>query len=188
MSKKIYIISWPSGVGKTTIWKILVDMDDLLFEKVITTTTRCPREGESYGVHYYFVEKEKFSRLIEQNRMIEYAIVHGNYYWSSYEELDRILDIWKIPLYIVDPQWAKFLKDKLIKDYDVSTIFLMPPSEDELVKRLNNRWTETQESFDLRLKESLDQIKDKDFYDYTIINDDIDKTIDEFISIIKPSS
>ena len=184
MSNRVFIISWPSGVWKTTIWKLLVDMDTLNFEKIVTTTTRQPREWESYWLHYYFVDSDRFHRLIEQWRMIEYAFVHWNYYWSTYEELERIISDWKIPLYIVDHQWAVFLKDKLTSDYKVETILLYPPSELELRKRLKERWSEDDTSFKVRFEESMEQLKHKDFYDHIIVNDIIEETIDKFIELI----
>ncbi len=187
MKKRVYIMSWPSWVGKTTVWEIIINSDNLNFEKIITTTTRQPRDDEFYWVHYYFVEEEKFDRLVESWSLIEYAKVHWNYYWSTYEELERILHEWLIPLYIVDHQWALFLKEKLKDDYDVVTVVLLPPNKDELLKRLNKRWTETEETLKIRFQESMEQLEEKDFYDYEIVNDNLEKTVEEFIKITKNS-
>jgi len=121
----IFIISWPSWVWKTTLWTILSQQkDDLKIEKVITTTTRTQRPWEIHWKDYYFVSIEDFGKLIKEDKLVEWAEVHNNFYWSTYDELNRILSKWYRPLYIVDPQWAKYLKKVLSSDYNVITIFL----------------------------------------------------------------
>lgn len=101
---RILILSGPSGVGKTTVWEALrTDHVDQI-EKIITTTTRARREGEIEGQHYYFLTREEFQFHIDSGDMIEYALVHGNYYGSTLQELGRIVELGKHPLYIVDPQ------------------------------------------------------------------------------------
>ncbi|MBS8121691.1 guanylate kinase [Candidatus Vampirococcus lugosii] len=183
-NKKIFIISGPSGVGKTTIGNYVIDADDLDFEKIITTTTREPRADEFYGIHYYFVDDEKFKRQIEAGKFIEYALVHGKYYGSTYEELDRIFSDGKIPFYIVDHQGAVFLKEKLSKEYIVKLILLVPPNEDELINRLKQRGTESEEEIKIRLQDSKKQLQYKDVYDYQIVNNDLEDAIEKFIKII----
>ncbi len=184
MQSKVYILSWPSGVGKTTVWDILLKENDLGLKKIITTTTRNKREWEIDWLDYYFLNKENFQKKIEDDEFIEYAIVHDNYYWSTYDELDNILRNNFIALYIVDPQWAIFLKEKLKNKYDIITFFLLPPSEEDLKQRLLDRWTETEESFNIRFDESLEQMKQKNNYDFCIVNSDLKKTIEDFKKII----
>ena len=184
---KVFILSWPSGVGKTSIWeKFKQKYPNSNIEKVITTTTRPKREYEIDGKDYYFVTVDDFAKLIKEHKLIEYAEVHNNFYGSTYAELERILNSGKNPLYIVDPQGVKFLKEKLWKDYEVKTIFILPPSEEELKKRLLKRGEDpNSESFKVRLNESLVWLAEKDDYDFTILNDDLDKAVEQFKSIIE---
>ncbi len=182
----IYILSWPSGVWKTTIWHAAEKSCFQYVEKVITTTSRPIREWEIGGMHYHFVERGVFERFIDENALIEYALVHGNYYGSTFSELDRIVQTGKSPLYIIDPQGMVHIRPVLEKRwYTVKSIFLLPPSLDELKKRLWWRWTETDTAFDLRLANALIELEDKDYYDFQIVNDDILITTQKILSILQ---
>lgn len=183
---KIAIISGPSGVGKNTILSELFKINSKL-ERIITTTTRGKRSHELQGVDYYFVSKEKFESYIKENKLIEHANVHRNFYGSTYKELERIVLNWHTPIYEVDPQWAKFLSEVLTKFYkncEIITIFLLPPNNEELKKRLAHRWTDTKEEIEKRFQESLKQMEEQDYYDYSVINDDIIKTTETLDGII----
>lgn len=175
---KVVIISGPSGVGKNTIISELFKIDPKT-EMVITTTTRNMREGEEHGVNYYFISREEFETCIEEGKMIEHAIVHRNLYGSTYQELERIVNKWNTPIYQVDPQWAKHLSKAVMERYEnceVITVFLLPPNNEELKKRLAHRGKDSKEEIEKRFQESLKQIEEQDFYDYRVINDDIAKT------------
>ena len=112
--QKIFILSWPSWVGKTTVRENFKQTyTNTNIEKIITTTTRTKRDYEIDWKDYYFVCTKEFKILINEKKLIEYAKVHKNFYGSTYIELERILKKWKIPLYIVDPQWVKSLKKTL---------------------------------------------------------------------------
>ena len=187
--KKVFILAGPSWVWKTTLWqKFKEKYPQFPVEKIITSTTRPRRDGEIHGRDYYFLSLEEFKDKIENKEFIEYAEVHNNFYGSTYEELERILKKGKFPLYIVDPQWVKFLKEKLSWIYDVKTIFILPPSEEELKRRLIKRGeTPDSESFKIRLKESLIWLAEKDNYDYQIVNDDLDKAVEELKNIFSLS-
>lgn len=184
MKKTIFILSWPAWVGKTTLWhKIENDMPEL--EKVVTTTSRNSREGEVSGLHYHFITRDEFEKKIHNSDLIEYAIVHTNYYGSTGSELERILSKNKCPIYIIEPQGMIHLKP-LLEDrgYTVLTIFLLPPSLDELKLRLHNRWTETKEQFEIRLATAMTELEQQEFYDIKIINDDLEKTKEEITTVI----
>ncbi len=185
MRKTIFILSWPSWVGKTTLWhNLLNEKDDIKIEKVITTTTRKPRDWEVNGKDYYFVSIEDFWKLIKENKLVEWAEVHNNFYWSTYQELERIIKRWYKPLYIVDPQWSKYLKKVLSDKYKVVTVFILPPSIEELKQRLLKRWEDpNSEAFKIRLNESLVWINDADHYDYKIVNDNLEDTINKLKNI-----
>ncbi len=180
----VFILSGPAGAGKTTIWHA-IEKEATHIEKVVTTTSRTIREGEKDGTHYHFLTKGEFEAQIHTGNLIEYAIVHTNYYGSTYSELERIINNSKSPIYIIEPQWMVHLKP-LLEDkwYTVVTIFLLPPSLDELKKRLHGRGTETPEQFEIRLATALTELEQQDFYDIRIVNDDLKKAKKELLEIL----
>jgi guanylate kinase len=174
------VISAPSGAGKTTIIeKLLFDCDDLKF--VISTTTRPKREKEIDGESYHFIEHNKFKQMINDNQFLEWAEVHQNYYGTSKKEIDRIKSEGKIPIFDVDVQGAKSLKDCLA---DAIFIFILPPSLSELKSRLMGRNTDSEEQIELRIKNSLRELDEYKNYDYIVINDDLTSAIKDVKSII----
>lgn len=117
--------------------------------------------------------------------MLEYALVHGNYYGSTVSELERIVSIGKIPVYIVDPQGMVHLKPLLERrGYSVKTVFILPPSIDELKSRLLGRGTENEETLSLRLANALSEMEEQDFYDHRIVNTDLNDTVQQFMQIV----
>lgn len=117
--------------------------------------------------------------------MIEYALVHGNYYGSTFGELERIIHLKKYPLYIIDPQGMVHLRPLLEhRRYTVQTFFLLPPSINELRKRLSSRGTEKSDHLELRLTNALVEMEEQDFYDHKIINTTLKETVDSLASII----
>ncbi len=183
--KKVFILSGPSWVGKTTIWEEFdKKYNNWKIKKIITTTTRKKRNYEIDWKDYYFLDVETFRNKIKNKEFIEYAEVHNNFYGSTYEELEKILDNKQFPLYIVDPQGVKFLKETLKWVYDVKTIFILPPSEEILKERLVKRWEDkNSENFKIRVNESLIWLESKDTYDFNIINNDLDSAVQEFKNI-----
>lgn len=174
----VFILSGPSGVGKTTVWDEIRSQHTDRVEKIVTTTTRAPRPGEIHGTHYYFLSKTEFEGKILSGEMIEYALVHGNYYGSSSDELERIVSHGKSPVYIVDPQGMAHLKPELMRrSYRVATVFLLPPSIDELKSRLRGRGTEDDDSLNIRLANAMVEMEEKDFYDYQIVNDTLENAV-----------
>ena len=180
----VFIFSGPAGVGKTTLWH-LIEKDAPTIEKVITTTSRPIRENEINGIHYHFITRSEFEAKIHTGDLIEYAIVHTNYYGSTFSELDRIIQNKKSPIYIIEPQGMVHLKP-LLEDkwYKVVTIFLLPPSLDELKKRLHGRGTETPEQFEIRLATALTELEQQDFYDIKITNNNLKIAGKELLDII----
>lgn len=181
----ILILSGPSGVGKTTVWEALHTKYADQLEKIVTTTTRTKREGETEGKHYYFLSREEFQSRIDSDDMIEYALVHGNYYGSTFGELERIIELGKYPLYIVDPQGMVHLKPLLQhRGYTVQTFFLLPPSVEELRNRLSGRGTEKSDHLELRLANALVEMEEQDFYDHKIINTTLEETLETLAEVI----
>lgn len=113
-SRTVFILSGPAGVGKTTIWHEICDKIPHI-GKIITTTSRNMREGEKNGIDYHFISKSDFENRIKNEEMIEYAVVHTNYYGSTFAELDRIIAEKKNPLYIIEPQGMVHIKPILEK-------------------------------------------------------------------------
>jgi guanylate kinase len=177
--RDIFVVSGPSGCGKTTLVKrILETVDRLAF--LISHTTRKRRETEVEGKDYFFVSKEAFKRKIAQDAFAEWAEVHGNFYGTSKEEIEKkgkklslVLDI--------DIQGAEQIKKK----YKESVlIFIFPPRFDELKRRLSKRGDETEESIERRLTAAKKEILSYPNFDYIIINDQLDRAIRELEAVI----
>ncbi len=185
-NKTVFVLSWPAWVGKNTVWDALRPLCDNLIEESISMTSRAIRPGEINGTHYHFITKEDFETKIHAHEFLEYAIVHTHYYGSPKNELLRINQSGKSPLYIIEPQGMTHIKPLLEDEgYTVVTIFLLPPSIDEMKKRLRNRWTETDEQFTIRLATAMTELEQQDFYDIKIVNDDLEKTTKDLLNIFQ---
>lgn len=172
----VFILSGPAWVGKTTLWHEIESTTPHV-SKVITTTSREAREWEVDGQHYYFISRKEFEDTIHTGGFIEYALVHTNYYGSTDRELARIIAEEKSPLYIIEPQGMVHLKPLLeSRGYTVVTIFLLPPSLEELKTRLHQRGTETAEQFEIRLATAMHELEQQEFYDIRLVNDELEKT------------
>ena len=181
----VFILSGPSGVGKTTVWDEIRSKHPDRIEKIVTTTTRAPRAGEIHGTHYYFLSKAEFEAKIERSEMIEFALVHGNYYGSTVDELERIVSHGRHPLYIVDPQGMAHLKPELTRrGYGVSTVFLLPPSIDVLKERLRGRGTEDDSALSIRLANALVEMEEQNFYDHKIVNDSLENAVEGVAKVL----
>jgi len=177
----LFIISAPSGTGKTTILrKIIATMKKAVFS--VSHTTRTPRAGEQEGVDYFFIDKNAFVTMEQHGLFLEWAEVHGNLYGTSRstvqaaseQGLDIILDI--------DVQGARQVKEKL-KDKGVF-IFITPPSLEELARRLSGRSTEAEAIIATRLANAKEEMKSIDDYDYVIVNDRVEQAVEILKSII----
>jgi guanylate kinase len=176
----LFIISAPSGAGKTTLrHAILHQFSDLLYS--VSFTTRHPRQGEKGGTDYHFISKAEFEAGIHNERWAEWAAVHGNYYGTSAEFLKQNLTAGKDVLADIDVQGTR----KILHRFPESiTIFLMPPSLDVLKERLQSRGTDTAETIALRLKNAKVEMAQRKIYRHVIINDQLDDAIAELASII----
>jgi guanylate kinase len=180
----IFVISAPSGAGKTTLITRLLRTDDR-FMFSISTTTRQMRHGEVHGVNYYFVSKEEFRNMIENDEFFEWAEVYGNYYGTSKKEIDRIINSGKFPLFDVDIQGSKNLRAKL---RDAVYIFIIPPSKAILKARLIGRQTESDEQLDVRLKHAAEEISEYENFDYIIVNNVLESSMMKLRAIIEAES
>ena len=177
----LFIVSAPSGTGKTTILKrIISEMENIMFS--VSHTTRPPRPGEKDGVDYYFVEKDAFQKMQEQELFHEWAEVHGNLYGTSRNAVQKIIDQGKDIILDIDVQGGLQAMDK-VGDKGIF-IFILPPSLQELEKRLVNRGTESESVIATRLKNAQGEIKIMEQYDYVIVNDSVAEAVDVLKSII----
>ena len=171
-------MSAASGAGKTTLKdKVIGEFPDIVYS--ISATTRKPREGEVDGVHYFFKTKEAFEKLIQENGLIEWNEVHGNYYGTPKFFVEDMLKQGKRVLFDLDV----FGKVNFDKVYPEATgILILPPSEEELERRLRSRGTDSEESIQTRLKNAKKEMefaKTQGKYEYTIVNDDLEKAADQ---------
>ena len=186
--KTVFILSGPAGVGKNTLWNLIKEECASMIEESISMTSRNMRPGESNWVEYHFVTREIFEKKIHEGAFLEYALVHTNYYGSPKSELIRITESGKSPIYIIEPQGMIHLRPLLEDEwYKVITIFLLPPSLEELKKRLKGRGTETEEEFEIRLATALTELEQQELYDVKIINTDLFETKKELLQILTHS-
>ncbi|RZB36702.1 MAG: guanylate kinase [Desulfobacteraceae bacterium Eth-SRB2] len=178
---RLFIISAPSGGGKTTLSKALLNrFNDILYS--VSYTTRPPRKGERNGVDYYFTQKKDFEKKIESGHWAEWAEVHGNYYGTSAGFIDRGLASGRDILLDIDVQGTL----KILENYpDSVTIFIMPPSLETLRKRLEMRRTESRGTIKRRLLTAEKEMVQKDLYRYVIVNDQLPVSIETLIAIIE---
>ena len=178
----LLVISSPSGTGKTTICKKLLEYDKNIHLSV-SVTTRKKRKNEVEGIDYYFKSKKDFLNLKSQNSFIENAFVFENYYGTLksevLEQLENGIDV------LIDIDWqgtrqiTQAMKGNLIK------IFLLPPSIDELKKRLSKRNSDSVKEINFRMSQALKEIKHFDEYDYVLVNDNLDNTFQKIVKIIE---
>ncbi len=175
----IIVISGPSGVGKGSVVAKLLKKDAGL-ARVITCTTRKPRKTEKDGKDYYFLSEEEFFDLVKKNKLAEFAFVHGNYYGTPMKSVlqGKIKDI----VLQIDVQGAKRIKYLFP---EALLIFLLPPSINVLAKRLLKRGTETEEEREKRLEKANKEMQERMFYDYIVLNDDLDRASKEIEKIIQ---
>jgi len=176
---KLFVISGPAGVGKGTLIKKLMN-DDSSLQLSISHTTRNKRTGEVDGRDYHFLEKSTFENLMEDGFFIETAVVHGNYYGTAKKEIDEKLHHSNVLLEI-DVAGAENIKTKF--EHSV-LIFIKPPSLEELEKRMITRGTESEESIRTRLETARHELGNNDFFDYLIVNDRIDDSLNQIKKII----
>lgn len=177
----ILVISAPSGAGKTTLCKRLLQASSSFISSV-SFTTRRPRRNEIEGVDYYFVSQEEFQKMIEKRRFIEWTEVHGRLYGTSANLLDQAVKEEKDVLLEVDVKGGAEIK----KNYPQAVlVFLVPPSWQELEKRLANRGTEDEEKVARRVKQAKREIEYAPHYDYLIVNDDINRALEDLSAIIQ---
>lgn len=178
----VIILSSPSGAGKSTITKKLLEWSSNI-KMSVSATTREPREGEIDGVHYHFLSKEHFEEEIEKDSFVEYAKVFDNYYGTLKKEVeDKFADKNDI-IFDIDWQGARQVSDKF-DSRKLIKIFILPPSIAELESRLRSRGQDSDEVIEKRMNRAKDEISHFNEYDFVVVNDDIEKALEQIKGII----
>ena len=178
---QLVVLSAPSGAGKTTICKKLVERNPD-FRISVSATTRPPRPGEVDGVDYYFISPEQFQQKIARGEFLEYENVHGNYYGTLRETVEELLDNGFTVLFDIDVNGALKIKQQYP---DAILIFIRPPSLEELKRRLRKRKTERPEEIEKRLQRLPEEYQKAVFFDYEVVNDDLLRTLLTIEKIIR---
>ncbi len=176
---QLYIVSAPSGAGKTSMLTELIKTKPELLVSV-SHTTREARLGEVHGENYYFVDKEEFNLSIERNDFFEYAEVFGNYYGTSKKVVQQQLDKGSHVILEIDWQGAQKVREQFPQ---AISIFILPPSRADLESRLKGRQQDSDDVIQKRMQEARAEMEHYDEYDYLIINDDFDSAVDELEAV-----
>ncbi|MFS2176407.1 guanylate kinase [Rhizobium pisi] len=176
------VISSPSGAGKSTIARTLLETDKHIGLSV-SVTTRQRRPSEVEGVHYHFKSVREFERLRDSDSLLEWAEVHGNFYGTPREPVEQAMAEGRDMLFDIDWQGAQQLQEKM--SADVVSIFVLPPTMTELQSRLHRRAEDSEEVIQTRLANSRAEIAHWREYDYVIVNDDLNTAFDAVQSIVK---
>lgn len=167
------VVSSPSGAGKTTLTRNLLEQEENVGLSV-SVTTRERRSSEIDGVHYHFISKRRFEAMRDSDELLEYAEVHGNYYGTPREEVEKTLNAGRDMLFDIDWQGTQQLYAKMRSD--VVSVFVLPPSAEELKHRLERRAEDSSEVIIRRLKNAAEEIPHWNEYDYVLVNRDLDKS------------
>ncbi|MBF8721840.1 guanylate kinase [Pseudomonas guariconensis] len=178
-SGTLYIVSAPSGAGKTSLVTALTK-DDQQIRVSVSHTTRAMRPGEQHGVNYHFVKHDEFKALIEQGDFLEHAEVFGNFYGTSRSALQQTLEQGYDLILEIDWQGAQQVR-KLMPE--ALSVFILPPSQQALRQRLDNRGQDSEAIIEGRMKEAVSEMIHYDEYDYVIINDDFDVALKELKAV-----
>ena len=175
----LIVISAPSGSGKSTVREELMRRENFAYS--VSATTRPPRAGEANGVDYWFVTKEQFEEKIKHGDMLEFAIYNGNYYGTPLREALQVVNSGRNLLLEIEVEGAMNIK----RQYpEAVLVMLLPPSFSEQERRLRSRGTETEEVIAGRLKQTYEEMKYFDRYDYVVINNTVDKCADDIQDIV----
>lgn len=176
----LVVVSGFSGVGKGTLMRLLTQRYSS-YSLSISATTRAPREGEEDGREYFFRTTDEFKRLIEENRLIEYACYCGNYYGTPRDYVEDQMAQGRDVILEIELQGALKIREQYP---DALLLFVMPPDAKTLADRLRGRGTESEDVIQARLARAVEEAQDVEQYDYMIINDDLEKSVEEMHRLI----
>ena len=178
----LFVLSSPSGAGKTSIARYILDKDNNI-KLSVSLTTRKKRKNEKAGIDYDFISKDVFETKIKNNFFLEWATVFGNYYGTSREKVQKTLQEGNDVLFDIDWQGTQQLSDN--KEFDLVTIFILPPSKAVLEKRLNNRAQDSKIEVIKRMSQASDEISHYMEYNYIVINNNLEDASNQVLSILK---
>ena len=177
----LYIVSAPSGAGKTSLVKALLKSDPAI-RLSVSYTTRAPRPGETDGRDYHFVDREQFKKMLAENEFLEHAEVHGNLYGTSKGSIARDLNAGRDILLEIDWQGAAQVRQHFPQ---AKSIFILPPSFNALRTRLAGRGQDSDEVIEHRLAAAAHEVAHADAFDYIIVNDDFDHALQDVVAITR---
>jgi guanylate kinase len=177
----LLILSSPSGAGKSTLTKNLVDEDHTI-QLSVSVTTRPRRHSEIGGRHYHFIKREEFEEMQQRGELLECAEVHGNFYGTPKKPVEQALARGEDMMFDIDWQGTEQICEKMRRD--VVSVFILPPSMDELKARLERRAEDTEDVIARRLKNAREEIAQWESYDYVLINDDLQRTFKDLKAIL----
>ena len=184
-SSKLIIFAAPSGAGKSSLIKKIIEISEEKLELSVSATTRVPRKGEIHGKDYFFISDNEFNELKDKDAFIECANVHGNQYGTLksfvHEKLEEGISV----ILDIDVQGFAQIRETI---EDMVSIFIIPPSLDELKNRLTLRGLDTNDAIEKRLLNALEELKHAESFDYIVLNDNFDNAIDQLSSIIIDNS
>lgn len=178
----LIVLSGPSGVGKGTVLKKFIDDPELKLAFSISMTTRNIRPGEQDGVNYYYVTKEQFEEAVKNGELLEYTEFVGNYYGTPLKEVERLRNEGKNVILEIEVNGCQQVVEKVP---DALTIFIVPPSMEELEKRIRGRATESEEVIEGRLAKARKEMELTSHYQYVVCNDDPDLAANTIVTIIQ---
>ena len=177
------ILSSPSGAGKTTLTRMLLQDRAVDLTLSVSVTTRARRPSEADGIHYHFIMRERFEAMRQNNELLEHAEVHGNYYGTPRAPVEEVLKCGRDVLFDIDYQGTQQVRSKAPED--VVTVFILPPSIRELRARLERRAEDLPETIGRRLVAARNEIARWTTYDYVLVNDDLQKTFHDVLAILR---
>ena len=184
-SSKLIIFAAPSGAGKSSLIKKIIEISEEKLELSVSATTRAPRKGEIHGKDYFFISDNEFNELKDKDAFIECANVHGNQYGTLksfvHEKMEEGISV----ILDIDVQGFAQIRETI---EDMVSIFIIPPSLDELKNRLILRGLDTNEAIEKRLLNAVEELKHAESFDYIVLNDNFDNAIDQLSSIIIDNS
>lgn len=180
-SSKLIIFAAPSGAGKSSLIKKIIEISEEKLELSVSATTRVPRKGEIHGKDYFFISDNEFNELKDKDAFIECANVHGNQYGTLKSFVHERLEEGISVILDIDVQGFAQIRETI---EDMVSIFIIPPSLDELKNRLTLRGLDTNDAIEKRLLNALEELKHAESFDYIVLNDNFDNAIDQLSSII----